>query len=67
MPAAAVIVLMALGVLVAIAGHIMRMRPVVAVGLVVLFAATAAMIVGGAVSYHHDPTDPRPEARPYGI
>jgi hypothetical protein len=65
--AAPVVALMAVGVLVALAGHALRIRPLVAVGLVVLFAATAAMIVGGAVSYSSDPGDPRPAGAPYGI
>jgi hypothetical protein len=61
-----VVALMAAAVLVALAGHALRLRPLVALGLVVLFTATAALIVGGAVSYDRSPRDPRPPGA-YGI
>lgn len=59
-----VVVLMALGVLVALAGHVTRLRSVVVLGLAMLFLATGAMVLTGFVAYHQDPGDPRPEATP---
>ena len=51
LPAAPVLALMALGVLVAIGGHLYGSRGIVAAGLAILFIATAAMVVGGFVAY----------------
>jgi disulfide bond formation protein DsbB len=60
LPAAPVIALMFVGVLVALFGHGSRSRAIVALGLALLFLATAAMIVGGLAAYEQDPGDPRP-------
>ena len=57
-PAAPVLILMALGVLVAIGGHLDGSRTVVGIGIAILFLATAAMIVGGFVAFQGD--EPRP-------
>jgi hypothetical protein len=63
--AAPVIAVMGFGVLVAIAGHATRARWLVVTGLVILFVATAGMLVGGYVAFH-DGSDPdsRPAADP---
>ncbi|HEX6945467.1 MAG TPA: hypothetical protein VF196_04675 [Casimicrobiaceae bacterium] len=58
-PAAPVIALMGLGVIIAIAGHATRIRGAVALGLAILFLATAGMILGGFAAYQDDPGDPR--------
>jgi hypothetical protein len=63
-PAAPVVALMGFGVLVAIVGHMTKLRTVVALGLTLLFLATAAMLVGGFAAYNDDPSDPRPRADP---
>ena len=64
-PAAPVLGVMALGVLVAVAGHATRIRGMVALGLILLFGATAGMIVGGFASFHQGDTDPRTQCSPY--
>jgi len=64
-PAAPVIVLMALGVLIAMAGHATRSRGTVATGLAILFLATAGMIVGGFAAFNDDPGDPRKDDPAY--
>ena len=64
LPAAPVLALMAFGVIVAIAGHLYGSKSVVATGIVILFLATAAMVVGGYVAYTGDESDPRPAERP---
>lgn len=58
-PVAPVLILMALGILIAIAGHLSGSRTVVGMGLFVVFLATAAMIVGGFVAFKQGDTDPR--------
>ncbi|MBX5441663.1 MAG: hypothetical protein IRZ32_09070 [Solirubrobacteraceae bacterium] len=58
-PAAPFLAVMAFGVLVAIAGHVARARWLVVVGLVLLFASTAAILVGAFVDYQGGGTDPR--------
>jgi 4-amino-4-deoxy-L-arabinose transferase-like glycosyltransferase len=63
-PAAPVLGLMALGVLVALAGHIVASRRVVALGLALLFAATLLMIVLGYAAYEGGENDPRPGSSP---
>ena len=63
-PAAPVLVLMFLGVLVAIGGHLYGSRTVVGMGIFVLFLATAAMIVGGFIAYQNEDVDPRPRNDP---
>ena len=63
-PAAPVLILMALGVLLAVAGHLYGSRLVVGMGIFVLFLATAAMIAGGFLAYEQDDQDPRPRNDP---
>jgi len=58
-PALPFLAVMALGVLVAIAGHVTRARWLVVVGLVLLFGATAAILVAGFVDYQGGGADPR--------
>ena len=54
LPVAPILAVMAFGVLVAIAGHIVRARWLVITGLALLFAATAAMFIAYAVAYDND-------------
>jgi hypothetical protein len=63
-PAAPVLLLMGVGVLVAIGGHLYGSRTVVGMGIFILFLATAAMIVGGLLAYEQDDQDPRPRNDP---
>jgi type IV secretory pathway TrbD component len=63
-PAAPVVGVMTLGVVVALVGHVARSYRVVGIGIAILFLATAAMVVGAYVSYHGDETDPRPVKPP---
>ena len=63
-PAAPVLVLMLVGVLVAIGGHLYGSRAVVGMGIFILFLATAAMIVGGLLAYEQEDPDPRPRNDP---
>ena len=64
-PAAPVVILMGLGVLIAIVGHASRSRTLIVAGLMILFMATAAMVAGAYVAYQEDPTeDPRPKRDP---
>lgn len=65
MPAAPVLMLMALGVLIALAGHVVRSQRTVVLGLVTLFVATALMVLGAFVAFQADPGDPRPRTDPY--
>lgn len=55
-----VAVLMALAVVVAIAGHLANSRRTVVVGIAILFVATALLMVGGYLAFQDDPSDPRP-------
>ena len=59
-PAAPVVIVMAVGVLIAMFGHAAKSRATVAAGLMMLFMATAAMFVGAYVAYQGDERDPRP-------
>jgi hypothetical protein len=63
-PAGLVAGLIALGAVVAVAGHLAGSRRTVVGGLAILFAASALMVVGGYVAYRDDPVDPRPCADP---
>jgi hypothetical protein len=63
-PSGAVAACIALGALVAIAGHLAGSRRVVVGGLAILFAASVLMIAGGYLAYRDDPVDPRPCAEP---
>jgi hypothetical protein len=60
LPAAPVVAAMAFGVVMAIFGHAAKNSLVAALGIAVLFLATAAMIVGGLTAFNDDPADPRP-------
>ena len=60
-PAAPVIGVMTLGVVIALVGHISKSYKVVAVGLAILFIAMALMVVVGFAAYNQDPGDPRPQ------
>jgi hypothetical protein len=51
LPASVVLAVMALGILVAIAGHVVASYRVVGVGLAIVFIATALMVVGGFAAY----------------
>ncbi len=62
-----VLAIMALGVLVALAGHVARSRFVVAVGVGLIFLATAMMLVGAFLDYRGDGSDPRPRDAPGGF
>lgn len=61
-----VVAIMALGVLVALTGHVARSRFVVAVGVGLIFLATAVMVVGAFLDYQGDGSDPRPRGTPGG-
>ena len=63
-PAAPVVIFMALGVIVALVGHASKSRTLVLTGLLILFMATAAMVVGAYVAYEGGETDPREERDP---
>jgi uncharacterized membrane protein len=63
-PASPVFALMAMGIVVAIAGHITRHRRTVAVGVTILFLATALMMVLAYAAYRGDEPDPRPPKSP---
>lgn len=51
---------MAFGVIMAIVGHAAKNGVVAAIGIAVLFLATAAMMIGGITAYNDDEGDPRP-------
>ena len=55
-----VALLIGLGVLVGIAGHLAGSRKTVVVGLAILFIATALLIVGAYSSFSDNDVDPRP-------
>jgi len=57
--AAPVVGAMVFGVVVALMGHVTKDQRVVAVGLAVLFLATAAMVVLGYAAYDGGQVDPR--------
>jgi hypothetical protein len=64
-PAAPVLVFMGLGVLVAMMGHASKSRALIVTGLMMLFLATGAMVVGAYIAYNQDATeDPRPRNDP---
>ena len=64
-PAAPVLIFMALGVLIAIVGHASKSRRLVVAGLIILFMATAAMVLGAYIAFESDPAqDPRPDNDP---
>jgi hypothetical protein len=61
-----VALLIGFGVLVAIVGHLAGSRRTVVVGIVILFVATALLMVGGYLAFQDDPSDPRPCDAPGG-
>lgn len=54
-PAQTVVVLMAVAMVLAILGHMMRVRGLLASGLVLLFLATFGMIIGGFGAWQDAP------------
>ena len=58
--AAPVLILMGLGVVIAIVGHMAKSPSIVLGGLFLLFLATAAMVLGAYSAFENDETDPRP-------
>jgi hypothetical protein len=54
-----VAVLIGLGVVVGVAGHLAGSRRTVAVGIAILFVATALLVAGAYLSYSDDAVDPR--------
>ena len=63
-PAAPVIALMAFAVIITIGGHVYGSRSTVATGIVILFLATAAMVVGGYLAYTGGEEDIRDDNNP---
>ena len=61
-----VALLIGLGVLIAVAGHLAGSRRTVVVGLGVLFTATALLMLGAYMAFQDDPADPRPCDAPRG-
>jgi hypothetical protein len=61
-----VALLIGLGVLVGIAGHLAGSRRTVVVGIAILFVASALLLAGGYLAFHEDPVDPRPCDAPGG-
>lgn len=61
-----VALLMALGVVIGIVGHLAGSRRTVVVGIAVLFVATVLLMVGGYLAFQDDPSDPRPCDAPGG-
>jgi hypothetical protein len=51
LPASAVLAVMALGILIAIGGHVVASARVVGFGLALVFLATALMVLGGFAAY----------------
>jgi hypothetical protein len=64
-PAAPVLGLMALGVIIAIVGHAVGSRGTVATGLTILFLATGGMVAAGFAAFHGGESDPRTQCSPY--
>ena len=63
-PAAPVLALMAFAVLITVGGHIYKSKSTVATGIVLLFLATAAMVVGGYLAYQAGNEDIRDDNNP---
>jgi hypothetical protein len=61
-----VALLIGLGVLVGIAGHLAGSRRTVVAGLAILFVATALLLAGGYLAFQDDRADPRPCDAPGG-
>ena len=54
-----VVLLIGFAVLIAIVGHLAGSRRTVAVGIAILFVATALLIVGAYISFGDNTVDPR--------
>ena len=63
-PAAPVLALMAFGVLITVGGHLYKSKSTIATGLVILFLATAAMVVGGYLAFQAGDEDIRDDNNP---
>ena len=63
-PAAPVVGLMAMAVVVTVIGHATRDRRLQAIGIGLLFLATTLMVVLGYLAYQGDEADPRPSNDP---
>ncbi|HEV2786610.1 MAG TPA: hypothetical protein VGV67_09500 [Solirubrobacteraceae bacterium] len=61
-----VALLIGLGVLIGVVGHLAGSRRTVVVGIAVLFIGTALLMVGGYLAFQDDPVDPRPCDAPGG-
>lgn len=61
-----VALLIGVGVIVALVGHLAGSRRTVAVGIAILFVATVLLLVGGYMAYSDDAVDPRPCDAPGG-
>ena len=61
-----VALLIGLGVLVGVIGHLAGSRKTVVVGLAILFVATALLITGAYMSFSDNDVDPRPCDAPGG-
>jgi hypothetical protein len=61
-----VALLIGLGVVVGLVGHLAGSRRTVVVGIAILFVATALLLVGGYIAYQDDAVDPRPCDAPGG-
>jgi hypothetical protein len=59
-PAAPVLALMAMGVVIAVYGHAAHSYRIVGIGLTLLFAATLLMLIGAYIAYKRGERDPRP-------
>ncbi|HEY8637664.1 MAG TPA: hypothetical protein VIL64_00380 [Solirubrobacteraceae bacterium] len=55
-----VVSLMAFGVLIAIFGHISKIKGAIMLGLALLFVATAVMVLSAFSDYNGGASDPRP-------
>lgn len=64
--AAPVALLIGLGVVIGIAGHLAGSRRTVVVGIAILFVASVLLMVGGYLAFRDDPVDPRPCDAPGG-
>lgn len=61
-----VALLIGLGALVMLVGHLAGSRRTVIVGLAILFVATLLLLIGGYIAYQDGVTDPRPCDAPGG-
>ena len=50
--------------MVTVLGHAAKMKNLIVIGLLMLFMATAAMVVGGYIAYNAEESDPREERDP---